>query len=60
MAFPKATIRLDAARVIFQGVDIQEITAGGEVCAYRATLRDGTTFENKSLTKLCAGLWQAK
>lgn len=57
MAFPTGTIRLEAARVIFTGVEFEEITIGGKTVGYRAKY-DGKTYENASLTALSKQLWE--
>jgi hypothetical protein len=57
MAYAKDTIKLGAARAVFEGVDFQEVLIGGEVCGYRAEMPDGTVLENAGLTKLCQAVW---
>lgn len=61
MTFPKGTIRLDAARAIFTGVEITEVFMGEKVVGYRAGFIEEKTgvnqFEETSLTALCRKLW---
>jgi|GEM_PF-2170956 len=59
MAFAKDTIKLGAARLIFTGADIQEVTIGGQVAGYKASI-DGVTHENVGLTALCKTLWESQ
>ena len=58
MAFPTGTIRLEAARAIFTGVEFEEIRFSDEVSGYRAILQDGTKIERKALTQLCNDVWE--
>lgn len=57
MAFPKGTIRLDAAQAIFSDANIAEHRVGGKVAYYYARF-DGVLFEHLTLTGLCSELWR--
>jgi hypothetical protein len=56
MAFPTGTIKLEAARKIFVGVDI-EVHKLGEKVLYYSTIFKGELLESDSLTALCLMLW---
>jgi hypothetical protein len=57
MAFPTGTIKLEAAKAIFTGIEFEVITIGTKTVGYRARY-DGKTYENASLTALCKQLWE--
>ncbi len=57
MAFPTGTIKLEAAKAIFTGVEFELITIGDKTVGYRAKHGEETS-ENASLTALCKHLWE--
>ena len=59
MTFPSGTIRLDAAKNIFVGVELEQVKVGDKTVGYRAKMSD-KVYEHHSLTELCKQLWQGK
>ncbi|NER82768.1 MAG: hypothetical protein F6K42_25075 [Leptolyngbya sp. SIO1D8] len=55
MTFPQDTIKLAAAKRIFEGYGIEEICIDGEVVGYSATV-NGQVIQRKGLTDLCTNL----
>lgn len=56
MAYGTTSLKLETARQIFEGVDIQPIEIEGKTTGYRATYK-GQTIEGVALWRLARKLW---
>jgi hypothetical protein len=56
MAYGTTSLKLETARQIFEGVDIQPIEIAGRPSGYRATYK-GQTIEDTALWRLAQKLW---
>ncbi len=58
MAFSSTSLKLETAREIFVGVDIEPIEIAGRNAGYRAIYK-GHTIEDTALWRLARKLWEA-
>ena len=56
MAYGTISLKLETARAIFEGVDIQPIEIEGKATGFRATYK-GETIESVALWRLAKKLW---
>jgi hypothetical protein len=59
MTFPTNTIRLEAARSIFTGVQFEEIMVNSKRVGFKAEF-GSESLEDASLSALCSRLWEAR
>ena len=61
MTWKTGTIKLEAARAIFTGIEFEEVMIGDAPAGYRAmwgTNKCTEMLEDRSLTRLCQRLWE--